>query len=150
MSATQNNPNALIQDMMETIDALRGVYVRETESLESADTQAFLAIQEEKIEAARKYQEGIERIVERKADMAAVNPLLKKRLEEVQKEFSTITVKNLEAIKRMQRTTERLGNTIRNAAKESARRQRAFSYGDTGALQASDKKTVSMGVSETA
>ena len=50
----------------------------------------------------------------------------------------------------MQRTVERLGNTIRSAAKDAALKQRATSYGETGILDKGEKKSVSMGVIETA
>ncbi len=149
-SAPLKNPNAAMQDMMTTIDALRNVYSRETEALEAADTRKFLEVQAEKLKVAVEYQAGVEHLIERKNEMKSANPLLRKRLEDMQKDFADLTVRNMDALKRMQRVTERLGNTIRHAAKESAIRERAFSYGETGALKSSEKKTVSMGVSETA
>lgn len=144
------DPNTAMHEMMSTIDELRGIYQRETEALEISDTKAFLAMQESKLNAARKYQDGIEQIIERKNNMKSANPLLRKRLEEMQKDFFELSSKNLEALSRMHRTTERLGNTIRSAARDAAKKQRAFSYGETGSLHTQEKKSVSMGISETA
>lgn len=144
------NPNAAMQEMMNTIDALRGVYRQETEALEAADARKFLELQSEKLKVARDYQAGIEQFIARKSEMKNTNPLLRQRLQDMQKDFVDLTNKNMEALKRMQRVSERLGNTIRHAAKEAAVRQRAFSYGETGALKSSEKKSVSMGLSETA
>ncbi|MGB4107096.1 MAG: hypothetical protein WBK55_04800 [Alphaproteobacteria bacterium] len=144
------DPNAAMQEMMKTIDHLRSVYRRETEVLEAADTRAFLEMQVEKLKAARAYQDGIGQILERKDEMKKSNPLLRRRLEDMQKDFADLTAKNMDALKRMGRVAERLGNSVRVAAKDAAVRDRAFSYGETGTLKSSEKKSVSMGVSETA
>lgn len=144
------NPNVAMQEMMDTINALRGVYQRETDALEAGNTRAFLEIQNEKLQVARLYQEGVEQIMKRKEEMKKTNPLLRQRLEDMQKNFVELSAKNMEALKRMGRVTERLGNTVRVAAKEAAVKKRVFSYGETGALKSTEKKTVSMGLSETA
>lgn len=144
------DPNRAIQEMMETIDSVRTIVMKETESLETANTKAFLDIQQQKLEAARKYQNGIESMLERSSEMKHVNPLLKKRLVQMQQEFSTLTAKNLEALKRMQRSTERLGEVIMGAAKTAAKSQRTVAYGETGVITGAERKAVSMGVSETA
>jgi hypothetical protein len=144
------DPNKAMQEMMETIDTLRDVYVRENAALDNADTQAFLELQEKKLETARDYQNGIENILSRKDQMKNTNPLLRKRLVEMQKGFSELTTKNLESLKRMQRSTHRLGELLMNAAKESAKSQRSHVYGETGAIRGADRKSVSMGLSETA
>jgi hypothetical protein len=144
------DPNMAMQQMMDTIDTLRHVYVRETEALTSADTQTFLGLQEEKLTVARKYQRSIEEFLGRSEEMRSVNPLARKRLAQMQKDFSNLANQNLEALSRMQRTIERVGNTLRNAARDAAKKQRAFSYGETGKLQSDDNRRVSMGISETA
>ncbi len=144
------DPNTAMQEMMNSIDALRRVYVRETEALQVSDVQAFLAIQEQKIAAARACEAGAEEIIARKEEMKNANPLLKRRLEDLQKEFAELSEKNLDAVSRMQRVTERVGNVIRRAAKDAVDKQRAFSYGETGALSGSSKRSISTGLSETA
>lgn len=145
------DPNRAMQEMMDTIDTLRGVYIRETDALNNTDTKAFLELQEKKLDIARKYQMGIEDLLARKDQMKTVNPLLKNRLATMQKEFAELADRNMEALKRMQRCTERLGAVIMNAAKESASKQRAVAYGQCGTMKdRNEKKTVSMGISETA
>ncbi|MCB1563112.1 MAG: flagellar protein FlgN [Alphaproteobacteria bacterium] len=144
------DPEQAMQEMMESIDTLRAVYQEETEALITVNTQAFLDLQTQKLEAARTYQQGIEEILERREEMQNVNPLTKKRLAEMQKNFSTLSEQNMEALKRMQRTMDRLSQTIRKAAKDAAHKQRAFSYGENGTLQSDNGKIVSTGISETA
>ena len=144
------DPEQAMQEMMESIDTLRAVYQEETEALITVNTQAFLDLQTQKLEAARTYQQGIEEIPERREEMQNVNPLTKKRLAEMQKNFSTLSEQNMEALKRMQRTMDRLSQTIRKAAKDAAHKQRAFSYGENGTLQSDNGKIVSTGISETA
>ena len=143
-------PNRAMQEMMETIDSLRGIYIKENEALDAADTKAFLELQERKLEVARDYQSGIETILARKDQMKSVNPLLKNRLIQMQKNFSELTAKNMDSLKRMQKSTHRLGEVIMNAAKDAAKSQRSHVYGETGTLRGAEKKSVSMGLSETA
>ena len=144
------DPGKAMQEMMETIDKLRGIYVRETGALVAANTQAFLDIQQEKLNAARNYQRSIEEIINRKDEMKAVNPIIKKRLNDMQQQFSVLARENMEALARMRRCVGQLGETISNAARKTAKNQRAYSYGENGHLQISSKKSVSMGISETA
>jgi hypothetical protein len=144
------DPNKAMQEMMQTIDTLRDVYVKENAALDAADTNAFLELQELKLETARDYQNGIENILARKEQMNKINPLLKKRLVEMQKGFSELTTKNMESLKRMQRSTHRLGEMLMDAARDAAKSQRTHVYGETGAIRGKDKKSVSMGLSETA
>lgn len=144
------DPTKAIQDMMSTIDELRDVYITETEALKSIDTPTFLGIQNKKLSTAKRYQRGIEEILVRKDEMRRVDPALKKRLERMQNEFSDLAHENMQALERMQRTMERVGNTVRNAARDAVNKQRAYSYGETGALHRTENKIVSTGVSETA
>lgn len=144
------DPNAAMLEMMNTIDALRGVYRRENEALEAADTKAFLEMQGEKLRHARAYQDGVEQMLVRKEEMKKTSPQMRRKLEEMRADFVELGNKNMEALKRMGRVTERLGNSMRLAAREAAVRQRTFAYGENGSLKSSEKKTVSMGVSETA
>ena len=144
------SPEKAMNEMMETIDLLRDVYVEENKALENVDTKGFMDLQEKKLETAKLYQRGIEEIVARKEEMRRVDPTLKRRLERMQEDFSTIAAENKEALKRMQRTVERLTETIRSAAKDAVNQHQATSYGDSGRLHSSEKRIVSTGVSETA
>ncbi len=144
------DPNKAMQEMMDTINDLRDVYVKENAALDVADTKTFLELQESKLEAARDYQNGIENILSRKEQMKNTNPLLRKRLVEMQKGFTELTTQNMESLKRMQRSTHRLGELLMDAAKESVKSQRTHVYGETGAIRGGERKSVSMGLSETA
>ena len=144
------DPNKAMQEMMDVIDRMRGVYVRETEALESMDTKGFIALQDEKLQTTNIYKSGIEDILRRKRELKAVDPALKRDLERMQADFAALSSKNMDALKRMQRTMERLGQTVQRAAKESVNKQRAFSYGESGKIHNDERKGVSIGVSETA
>lgn len=144
------DPHKAMQEMMDTIDRVRGVYERETEALEKLDTQGFLDLQGEKLETANLYKAGIEDIIRRKAEMKTIDPAVKKELERMQADFAKLTSKNMNALKRMQRTMGRLGETVQKIAKDSVRKERAISYGEGGRMHEDTKKRVSIGVSETA
>lgn len=145
-----NDATRAMQDMMQTIDVLRGIYVRETSALETTDTKTFLGMQNEKLEAAQKYKRDMESLMTRQEELKKVSPVLKGKLAAAQKEFSALAERNLEALQRMQRSTERLGETIMGAAKDAVRKKQAFSYGENAKVNKNEKRTVSMGLSETA
>ncbi len=145
-----SDPNQAIQQMMETIDQLRSVYERETETLDNADTAGFFALQEKKMDIASTYQSSISELINRKNEIKAATPNLKEKLEKAQKEFSALSQRNLDALSRMSNCIERLGDTLRNAAKDSAKEQQAVSYTQDGKLGIDDRKILSTGVSETA
>lgn len=145
------DPKMAMEETIGTIERLHSVYERETEALTGSDTKAFLSLQEEKLKAALLYQQSIEEIKARREEMRNVSPMIKDQLRRMQSDFSDLAQKNREELNRMQRTIERLGNTIRSAAKDVALKKRATSYGETGQLDKSNsKRSISMGVTETA
>lgn len=144
------DPNRAMQEMMDTIDQVRNVYERETEALDRLDTKAFIAIQDEKIQATNIYKTRIEEILRRKAEMKNVEPHIKRDLEQMQANFAELSSKNMNSLKRMQKTMTRLGETVQKVAKESVNKEQAFSYGNSGRLDSHERKSVSIGVSETA
>lgn len=149
-AALSADPDKAIGEMISTIERLQSVYERETLALENVDAQAFLAEQDEKFEIAKIYQNRVQEVMQRKTELRTANPALKDKLEQMQADFSELSFRNMKALKRMQRTMERLGNTMRRVAKEETRKQRTFSYGSNGALKDDSKKRISMGLSETA
>ena len=144
------DPHKAMQEMMDMIDHMRGVYEVETDALERFDAKGFLAIQEEKLQATNAYRAGIEDILSRKEEIRGVDSSIKRKIEKMQKDFADLSVKNMTALKQMQKTMERLGETVQKVAKDTVNKQSAFSYGDSGRLNSSEKKRVSIGVSETA
>jgi len=143
-------PEKAINEMMETIDTLRNVYIEENKALENTDTKAFMDLQDKKFNTAKLYQRGIEEIIARKDEMRRIDPSLKRKLARMQDEFGKLAAKNKDSLKRMQRTMDRLNNTIRNAAKDAVNKQQATSYGECGRLHTTEKRVVSTGISETA
>lgn len=144
------NPNAVMNDIMQTIDRLRDVYVRETEALESANAPAFMDLQDEKVTQARAYQSSMEQILRRKEEMRLADPTLKQKLLAMQADFAQLSEKNLKALEKMKNASVRLGNAIRSSVKENARKEYILGYGETGALNSDKNKPISTGLSETA
>lgn len=144
------SPEKAIDEMMQTIDALRDVYIAENQALENVDTKSFMGLQGKKLETAKLYQKGIEEILVRKDEMRRIDPTLKRKLERMQADFASLASTNMESLKRMQRTMDRLNNTIRTAAKDAVNKNQAYSYGESGRMQSTDKRIVSTGISETA
>ena len=144
------DPNKAMQQMMDIIDHLREVYVAETEALSTMDTNRFVSLQDEKLSKASAYESGIRELVARKDEMKSVDTHLKNKLNKMQEDFADLTQQNLNALERMSRTTERLGKTLYGAAKEAAKRERVFSYGENGRIDHDTKKQITTGINEEA
>lgn len=147
--ALSADPKRAMQDMMETIDALRNVYVAETTALQTADTEAFFSLQDQKIEAAQNYHSGISEFLSRKDEIMTVHPDLKSMIRRKQEEFSEIARENLDALDRMRRTVDRMGNRIMKAARDTAARE-GVTYGNSGSMNSYRNKPVTMGLNESA
>ena len=142
------DPHKAIMEMMQTIDALRGVMIQETAALDQSDTDAFLGLQDQKVEIARQYQAGMTQLLSRKDSLKAADPTLKARLEAMQKNFHDTAVENHKSIERMRRGMERLGDRIMSFARKAAEKETHLVYGATGQMQAGGK--ASMGINESA
>ncbi|MGH1455687.1 MAG: hypothetical protein ACRBDI_02810 [Alphaproteobacteria bacterium] len=144
------NTNMALKEVMKSIKTLEGVYEKENNALKSMNTKGFVALQDDKLDAARHYQNIMGQMLSRKDEIAQADPKLKERMKDAYAEFKSISRENMASIERMQRCTERLGDTIRNAAIRSAQTQRSYIYGENGALSNSTQnKAVSSGLSET-
>jgi hypothetical protein len=150
MTALHRDPSKAMQQMMEAIDRLRVVYEAETEALKNADTPTFLALQEEKMQSAVFYESGINEIIARKDEMKNVDPQVKRKLNQMQKDFAELSQRNMDALQRMQRTTDRLSGKIRTAAKDAAKKNRVFSYGQNGQIADDAHKHISISLQEDA
>lgn len=138
-----------LQNMMQTLDNLRAVYEEETKALQLSDIKAFFALQNKKIAAAQDYHAGIAALVDRKDEMLIVHPEMKSLFSRKHDEFSIVARDNIEALDRMRRTVDRLGNRMVRAARDSAARN-SVSYGSQGHLTGSRNKPVTMGMNESA
>ncbi len=148
--ALSKKPNSAMQEMMGRIDVLRDIYILETEALKKTDSKAFLSLQEQKLSAAQEYQSGIAQMLSRKDEMRNADPSLKQKLSIMQKDFSVLAQENSDALKRMKRCTERIGQTIRNVAKDAVKKQRSVAYNEIGHMQNVNKKCITTGINETA
>lgn len=143
-----HDPHKAILEMMQTIDALRGVMVQETAALDNTDTEKFFALQDDKLRVARDYQSGMTQLLARKDTLRHADPTLKSRLEALQKNFHATAIENRKSIERMRKGMERLGDRIMRIARAAAEKETRLVYGSTGQMQAGGK--ASMGINESA
>lgn len=143
--------NEAIREMIRVAGALQSVYEAETEILKSTDGRAFLEFQDRKSDAARAYQAAISTLILRKEEVKTADPALREELRATQNNFSKVIQVNMEHLNRMRKCTDRLGQTIRDAAIRAAQEKTTFSYSENGRLNTSPQsRRVSTGVSETA
>lgn len=143
-------PDRALETMIGVIANLQDIYMQETEALEASNVSSFRSLQQSKIEAARLYQAGITQIMQRKDHFKGVNPALRNQLKTMQADFSLLAHKNQKALSRMQRTTQRLTDTVCSAARKAAQQNVASGYGQTGAMDERPKGRISVGIQETA
>ncbi len=149
---TYNVPVELNVALLHTIiavTALRDVLTKETDALKHTNTKAFLELQEEKVEVARRYETLVNNLMARPAEeIKTADQKLKDQLLRLQADFGQIAKTNRESIDRMKNATERLGEHIIRSARKAADTERQFAYGASGKMQQSSKTTI--GVEERA
>lgn len=142
------NTNRAMQDMMGTIDRLRASIIEETAALKDADTKTFLSLQNNKIDVAHDYLEGMKQMIDRKNELKNADPALKERLEKMRLEFSETAHENHAALNRMKNGMKKLGERIMEAAREAAKKEGQLIYGSTGHMQRGSKAGI--GINESA
>lgn len=141
------NINLLLKDLMITITALRDVLLKENDALAHTNTRAFLAVQDEKVSVARKYEALMTDLLSRD-DIKNADPQIKKQLLSLEQGFTEVMKDNLIRLDRMKSATEKLGDRIMKSARKSAESMTQFAYGSAGTMQKGTKATI--GVSEQA
>ena len=142
------DPNNAMREMMNTIDRLRASLVEETKALREADTKTFLSLQDNKLDVARDYLDGMAQLLARKDELKDADPTLKNKLEEMRIEFADIAHDNHAALERMKNGMKRLGERIMETARETARKEQQIIYGASGQMKSGMK--ASTGVNESA
>ncbi len=143
------DPARAIQEMMDTIDALRQLYDQETAALKAGDSQAFFTLQDKKIAAARRYHDGATQIAGRREEFAGLQSPLKDKLTASEKEFKAATDSNIAALERMTRAVKRLNERIMRATRDAALKDRVNLYSNKGSIRQSDR-LISTGLNESA
>ncbi len=124
------------------VTALRDVFLKEIDALKATNTKAFLDLQEEKVEVARRYELLVNTLMDRAAEIKLADEKLKNQLERLQTDFGAVAKTNREWIERMRNATAALGETIMKSARKSAEDMTQFAYGSTGKMQRGNKATI--------
>lgn len=130
------------------VTALRDVMIKENEALELSSTPAFMDLQEEKVDAARRYELLVSSLMDRAADIKLADEKLKEQLQRLQTSFGEVATANRNHIERMRNATQLLGDRIMKSARVEAERQNQFAYGSSGKMQKGTKTLI--GVDERA
>lgn len=140
--------NVAILHTIIAVTALRDVLLKENEALEASKTHDFLALQDEKVEVARRYELLVNHLMDNGEKTKAADSKLKAQLQRLQGDFSTVCHRNLELIERMKNATEKLGECIMRSARKTAEAATQFAYGSSGKMQRGNR--ASIGVEERA
>lgn len=131
------------------IDNLQRIIEQETEAISKADTQAFLAIQGDKIKAVDAYQNEMEKVkYAREAGYENLGLLLKE-MKKRKKKFSEAVERNQRKLESITRGFKRLSGLLMESAKEEAKRQNTVCY-SRNAATITGKSGYTTGVNQTA
>lgn len=139
--------NTMMRELIVTITALRDVLIKENDALDHSNSRAFLAMQDEKVTVARRYEALMSELLAR-TDLKSADPALKQQLLSIEAGFTRVMKENLVKLDRMKNATEKLGERIMKSARKSAESMTQFAYGSGGTMQRGNKATI--GVSEQA
>lgn len=126
------------------------IITAENQALEALDTHNFAALQDEKMKRMQDYQQALMIMHQHKEDLKSMAPMLKKEIQDQQAQFMLITRKNLEALQRMKKVSQRFKDTLHRAAQQAHRKKSAARYTADGQVDERSKKNLSMGISDTA
>jgi len=149
MNTSSSTINKNVEDIMGVMSTLHDIYKTETQALERMDTKTFLSLQNTKIATAQTYQSAMKELLEHKNELKALPSGIKNKLRTLESEFATLTTKNLDALDRMHRLSDRLSKTIHSAARDVVKSRQYKGYGHSGTISENPRKSLSMGISET-
>lgn len=144
------NPHKAAKEMLAIIGSLENLYERENQYLETANTQGFSALQNEKMALASSYEQGIAQMIVRREEMQTLPLDIKNTLRVSQERFAGIAQQNKTLLERMERATQKLGETIRLSAKKAVEKRTSTGYTRDGGNYHSKTRKMSVGINETA
>jgi len=145
-----SDPEKALLKTFEVISDLEQIYKDEIDAMKNSNTQDFLKLQDRKLQHAELYQNCVQQIMKRKDEIKDIKADIKMMLKQKQIDFAALSKTNLNEIERMQRAVGRLGETIRKAAKDAAKRIHSISYSETGEVHKKEERSVSVAINETA
>lgn len=134
--------NVAILHTIIAVTALRDVLMKENEALAASKSALFLELQDEKVEAARRYEILVNHLMDNGEKTKSADQKLKDQLQRLQGDFSAVCQRNLELIERMKNATEKLGECIMRSARKTAEAATQFAYGSSGKMQKGNRATI--------
>ncbi len=141
----------LVESLRLKTRALCEILDAETRALASSDLPGFFSVQEGKTQAAQSWHGAFVELADLKG--RAPSPIsadLKAQLEAVHRALSETVAHNRAALERSARSFQRLGDRIMTHTRRAALERSPVSYSAAGTMQAPAKRTLSMGLSESA
>lgn len=142
---------ALVQTMETRTMELRKILDAETLALSESNIPAFFALQEQKETVARDWHSALVDIAGLKHEKAdGFGPDLKEKLESLRIEMAGTVARNRMAIERSNRSMARLSDRMITHTRRAAEERSRLSYSAAGQMRSDSKRTLSMGISESA
>lgn len=140
--------NVAILHTIIAVTALRDVMLKENDALAAVSTRGFMDVQEEKVDAARRYEVLVNALMNRADEIKSADGKLKEQLQRLQGSFGDVAKINRDSIERMKNATKLLSERIMKSARTDMEKQTQFAYGASGKMQKGNKAL--MGLDERA
>lgn len=136
--------NVAILHTIIAVTALRDVMIKENETLEHSSTRGFMELQDEKVDAARRYELLVNALMSRAEDVKTADQRLKEQLQRLQTSFGEVAKANRDGIERMRNATKMLADRIMRNARVEVEKQTQFAYGASGKMQKGNKALIAL------
>lgn len=140
---------AQMKGLEQTVSAMITLLGKETEAVKAIDVSTFIALQDEKSVVLDDYQSRLRTLLTHKENIKTLPDSMKQRMRDLEHSLSIARVENMARLERAGKSFERLRDRIVHIARETAIRTGA-SYGPTGLMRTSARKTISTGVHDQA
>jgi len=146
--AVPDDINVALLHTIIAVTALRDVMLKENDALAQSSSRAFMALQDEKVEVARRYEILVNALMDRPDEIKSADRKLKEQLQRLQTSFGDVAKTNRDSLDRMRNATRLLSERIMKSARKDIEKQTQFAYGANGAMQKGSKTLI--GVDERA
>lgn len=140
--------NKAIDSIVVSAQDLTEILNQETACLKAADTKGFKALHDQKTEFTQRYEAQFTKLIANKEQLKGAPVSELERLQEARKNVINASKENLEALKRTNKSLNRLSERILNLARENQQASTA-TYSSKGSLYTNDKRPISVGLIET-
>lgn len=137
-----------IEEFLSIIVSFSTLLENETTAIKSSNFQEMNNLQENKVFHARRYEEKVRILSERREEILTTDIQTREKLQKERTKFNNVLEKNKRALANAQESTRRLANFILDTARKSVIEDNKTNYSLTGKSQTFKSATNSLSVDQ--